>query len=48
MLKHQTKCKVRLYVLEGFNFAKRDLFSESDPFLILKCGKTEFNERQNY
>lgn len=28
--------------------AKRDLFSDSDPFLIIKCGKDEFNEEKNY
>ena len=35
-------------MIEGFNFAKRDLFSESDPFIIVKCGKKEFNEEDNY
>jgi hypothetical protein len=28
--------------------AKRDLFSASDPFLIVKCGKEEVNEEKNY
>lgn len=45
MLNTLTKCKVRIYVIEGFNFAKRDIFSESDPYLVIKCGKTEFSER---
>jgi len=31
--------KVFLYILEGFNFAERDLFSPSDPYIIVKCGK---------
>ena len=35
-------------MLEGFNMAKRDLFSDSDPFLVVKCGKDEFNEEENY
>ncbi len=48
MLNTQTKCLVRLYVIEGFNFAKKDIFSDSDPYLVLKCGKTEFNERDHY
>ena len=26
-------CMIKLYMIEGFNFARRDLFSESDPFL---------------
>ena len=38
-LQETKKARVRLYVLEGFNFAKRDLFSLSDPYLIIKCGK---------
>jgi hypothetical protein len=45
MLNTQTKCIVRLYVIEGFNFAQKDIFTKSDPYLVLKCGKTEFNER---
>lgn len=28
--------------------AKRDLFSESDPFLIMKCGQEKFDEEDNY
>lgn len=35
-------------MLSGFNFAKRDLFSESDPFLILRCGDKVYNEEDNY
>lgn len=42
------ECKVRLYALDGFNFAKRDLFSLSDPYLIVKCGKKTYNDRDNY
>mmetsp|Transcript_20973 Transcript_20973/g.32508 ORF Transcript_20973/g.32508 Transcript_20973/m.32508 type:complete len:165 (+) Transcript_20973:3476-3970(+) len=47
-LNEKSKCKVRLYMIEGFNFAQRDTFSLSDPYLIIKCGKTEFNEVKNY
>jgi hypothetical protein len=44
-----TECKIRLYMLEGFNFAQRDLFSASDPFLVIKVdGKVEFDEEKNY
>ena len=35
-------------MIEGFNFAQRDLFSASDPYLFIKCGKIEFNEVKNY
>jgi hypothetical protein len=47
-LETKVKARARIYMLEGFNFAKRDLFSESDPFLIIKCGKKEYNEEENY
>lgn len=40
--------KARIYMLEGFNFAQKDLFSPSDPYLIVKCGETENNERKDY
>ena len=41
-------CKVKLYIIEGFNFAQRDLFSASDPYLKVKCGGKTFDERENY
>ena len=47
-LNETTRCQVRLYMIEGFNFAQRDLFSASDPYLFIKCGKIEFNEAKNY
>jgi hypothetical protein len=37
-----------LYVLEGYNFASRDMFSLSDPYLIIKCGKDKVDERKQY
>jgi hypothetical protein len=39
---------VRVYVLNGFNMAKRDIFSKSDPYLKLRCGKKTVDERDNY
>lgn len=43
------KTKVFVYVLEGFNFAQRDLFSESDPYVIVSCGKKyKKDNRDNY
>ena len=47
-LEKNIKCKVQAYILEGFNMARRDLFSESDPFLIVKCGPEQVNEEDNY
>lgn len=38
----------KLYILEGFNFASRDMFSKADPYLILRCGKDKFDEKKEY
>lgn len=35
-------------MIEGFNFASRDIGGESDPYLILSIGKRKFDERKNY
>lgn len=47
-LLQQTQCKILLYVLEGYDFASRDIGSFSDPYLIISCGTRSFNERDNY
>jgi len=39
---------VHLYVLQGMELACRDLTSESDPYLYVKCGDFVFNDRENY
>lgn len=44
----KTKTLVRLYVIEGFDFAQRDIGSYSDPYLKIICGKKSVNERDNY
>ncbi len=48
MLLTKTKCVCRLYMLEGYDFAQRDIGSFSDPYLKIKCGSKKFNERDNY
>lgn len=35
-------------MIEGYNFASRDIGSPSDPYLIVTCGEQVFNERDNY
>lgn len=47
-MNENVKAKTKIYFIEGFNFAAKDLFSLSDPYLIVKCGKDKFNERKNY
>ena len=44
----KTQCVIQLYILEGFDFASRDIGSFSDPYLFIKCGNREFNERDEY
>lgn len=48
MLLIKTKCLIRLYMIEGYEFVQKDLTSPSDPYLKLKCGKKKYNERKNY
>ncbi len=48
LLLMKTKCIVRLYVLEGYDFAQRDIGSFSDPYLKVKCGAKRFNDRDSY
>ena len=44
----KTKAIVRVYMIEGFNFANKDIGGASDPYLVLTCGKKVYNERDNY
>ena len=43
-----TACEVNLYLVEGFDFASRDIGSFSDPYVILTLGSKVYNERDNY
>ena len=44
----QTKCIVRVYVIDAFNLSSRDNGSDSDPYLILACNGFTYNERAIY
>ncbi len=35
-------------MIEGFQLASRDIGGESDPYLKLRCGMKEYDERENY
>lgn len=39
---------VRVYMIEGFDLASRDIGGFSDPYLKLKCGNKVYDERKNY
>jgi hypothetical protein len=44
MLLKTQKMIVRVYMIEGFDLASRDLGGFSDPYLILKLGKKKYDE----
>jgi hypothetical protein len=44
----KTKAIVRIYLVEGFDFAQRDIGSFSDPYLVITCGKKVYNDRDHY
>ena len=44
----KTKALVRVYLIEGFDFAQRDVGSYSDPYIVTTCGKKVYSERDNY
>jgi len=48
MLLKSEKCIVRVYMIEGFDLASRDIGGFSDPYLKLRLGRKSFDERKNY
>ena len=44
MMLAKTKCMLRVYFIEGFDFSQRDIGSFSDPYLKITCGKKVYNE----
>jgi C2 domain len=48
MLLKSQKMIVRIYMIEGFDLASRDLGGFSDPYLILRLGNKKFDECKNY
>lgn len=39
LLHTKTESKVQLYILQGHDLASRDFGSDSDPYLMVKCGQ---------
>ena len=37
-LSRKTEAVVHLYLIQGYEFASRDIGSPSDPFLLVTCG----------
>lgn len=39
---------MRVYIINAYDLSSRDNGSFSDPYLLVKLGKKEYNERDNY
>lgn len=48
LLLNKTKTIVRLYVVCAYDLAKRDIGSDSDPYLQITLGNKVVNERDFY
>jgi hypothetical protein len=44
----KTRCIVRCYVISAFNLAKKDLGSDSDPYIKISIGNKVYDDRANY
>ena len=48
LLLRKTHCFVRIYLIDGFDLAQRDVGSHSDPYIKIKFGKKVIDERKSY
>lgn len=39
---------IRLYIIDCYELAKRDLYDDSDPYLVIKINGTTVSERDKY
>jgi len=44
----QTQASIQFYVLKCFDLASRDVGSFSDPYMVIRCGKTVVDNRDEY
>ena len=48
LLMSQSKCNVRVYIIDAFNLSSRDNGGDSDPYLVVSLGNKTYNDRDNY
>ena len=48
LLLSQSKCIVRVYIIDAFNLSSRDNGGDSDPYLVVGLGNKVYNDRDNY
>lgn len=47
-LLNSTKVVIRVYVVDAFDLVSKDSFSNSDPYVRVKVGKTVVSDRENW
>ena len=48
LLLKSSECVVRVYMINAYDLASRDVGGASDPYIKISCGGEEFSERDNY
>lgn len=48
LLLKSSECVVRVYMINAYDLASRDIGGFSDPYIKISCGDQVFDERENY